>query len=216
MRPSASNVSRLGAIVLVLGFVALSALLSWSYAIAPEWLIHVFAACFVAIVGVGIFAPPESFWCRRVERPAALVTVAVAFAFVALSLVRIVNDLMTAPELLKPLALFHTSVGLWFANIVVFTLAYWLIDAGGPQARDSGTPAYADFDFPARSDPQKVAPGWQPTIVDYLFLGFTTNTAFGPTEAMPLTARAKSLLIVQSLISLVTVAGVAARAIGAA
>jgi len=118
---------------------------------------------------------------------------------------------MVAPQTLKPLALFQTSVGLWFANILVFTLAYWLIDAGGPEARESSAPAYADFDFPARSDPAKVKPGWQATIMDYLFLAFTTNTAFGPTEAMPLTARAKSLLIVQSLISLVTVAGVAAR-----
>lgn len=195
--------------------MALTVALPASYAVSPNWLVYGDAACFIVVVGIGAFATPGSTW-RRSERPAALITVAVAFAFVALSLARIVKRLMLTPQALKPLALFQTSVGLWFANILVFTLAYWLIDAGGPEARESRAPAYADFDFPARSDPAKVAPGWQPTIVDYLFLAFTTNTAFGPTEAMPLTARAKALLMVQSLISLVTVAGVAARAIGAA
>jgi len=199
----------------VLGFVALSAELSSSYGAAPDWLIYGDAACFIIVVGGAIFAPRGSIW-RRLERPAALVTVAIAFAFVVITLGEIVNKLMFAPHTLKPLPLFHTSVALWFANIVVFTLAYWLIDAGGPDAREYDAPAYGDFDFPARSDPEKVVPGWQPTIIDYLFLAFTTNTAFGPTEAMPLTARAKSLLIIQSLISLITVAGVAARAIGAA
>lgn len=214
MRLSAGLSSRLGAIVLVLAFVALSVALSASYATAPDWLVYGDAACFVAIVGIAAVAPRGSLW-RRLERPAALATIGLAFAFIAASLAKIVDRLMFAPQTLKPLALFQTSVGLWFANILIFTLAYWLIDAGGPDARESNSPAYADFDFPARSDPSKVEPGWQPTIMDYLFLAFTTNTAFGPTEAMPLTARAKALLIVQSLISLVTVAGVAARAIGA-
>jgi hypothetical protein len=50
-------------------------------------------------------------------------------------------------------------------------------------------------------------------MVDYLFLGFTTSTAFSPTEAMPLTARAKLLVILQSSISLITIAIVAARTI---
>jgi hypothetical protein len=58
-----------------------------------------------------------------------------------------------------------------------------------------------------------VKPGWQPGLVDYLFLGFTTATAFSPTEAQPLTARAKLLMIVEGLISLTTVAIVGARAI---
>jgi hypothetical protein len=41
-----------------------------------------------------------------------------------------------------------------------------------------------------------------------------TTTAFGPTEAMPLTTRAKSLVMAQSIVSLVTVVVIVARAIG--
>ncbi|MGA8533080.1 MAG: hypothetical protein WB615_03100 [Candidatus Tumulicola sp.] len=41
----------------------------------------------------------------------------------------------------------------------------------------------------------------------------TTSTAFTPTEAMPMTPRAKSLVMLQSAISPATIAIVAARTI---
>jgi len=44
-------------------------------------------------------------------------------------------------------------------------------------------------------------------------LGFNTSTAFSPTDTLPLTARAKMLMMAQSCISLVTIVIVAARAI---
>jgi hypothetical protein len=50
--------------------------------------------------------------------------------------------------------------------------------------------------------------------VDYLFLAFTTATAFSPTDTVPLTARAKMLMLIQSPLSLVTMVIVAARAVG--
>jgi hypothetical protein len=46
-----------------------------------------------------------------------------------------------------------------------------------------------------------------------LFLAFTTATAFSPTEAMPISYRAKLLMMLEGLISLVTILAVAARAI---
>lgn len=62
--------------------------------------------------------------------------------------------------------------------------------------------------------PSLVPPDWRPSMVNYLFIGFTTTTAFSPTEAMPISARAKALVMVQSLISLIVVAVIAARAVG--
>ncbi len=62
-------------------------------------------------------------------------------------------------------------------------------------------------------DDRHAPPDWQPGMIDYLFLGFTTSTAFSPTEAMPLTPRAKLLMIVQSMIALITIAVVVARTI---
>ena len=47
----------------------------------------------------------------------------------------------------------------------------------------------------------------------YLFLGYTTATAFSPTDALPLTSRGKLLMMAGSTISLLTILLVAARAI---
>jgi hypothetical protein len=54
---------------------------------------------------------------------------------------------------------------------------------------------------------------WSPGFVDYLFLSYTNATAFSPTDTLPLTARAKLLMMIQSAISLLTIALVAARAV---
>ena len=56
-------------------------------------------------------------------------------------------------------------------------------------------------------------PEWRPGFVDYLFLAFNTSTAFSPTDCPVLSTWAKILMMVQSLISLTTVALLAARAV---
>ena len=54
---------------------------------------------------------------------------------------------------------------------------------------------------------------WMPTFVDYLYVSFTNSTAFSPTDTMPLSSRVKLLMMGQSLISIITVLLVAARAV---
>jgi hypothetical protein len=57
------------------------------------------------------------------------------------------------------------------------------------------------------------ARAWKPGFVDYLFLAFNTSTAFSPTDVPVLSRWAKGLMMIQSLISLATIAILAARAI---
>ena len=40
-----------------------------------------------------------------------------------------------------------------------------------------------------RAIPDEVAPDWRPTYVDYLFLAFSTATAFSATDVAPITGR---------------------------
>jgi hypothetical protein len=54
---------------------------------------------------------------------------------------------------------------------------------------------------------------WSPGFVDYLFLAFNPSTAFSPTDAPVLSRWAKVLMMVQSSISLATIALLAARAV---
>ena len=55
--------------------------------------------------------------------------------------------------------------------------------------------------------------GWEPTLLDYLYTSLTNATAFSPTDTMPLTALAKVLMAMQSVIALATVGIVVARAV---
>jgi len=54
---------------------------------------------------------------------------------------------------------------------------------------------------------------WSPNFIDYLFLAFNTSTAFSPTDALVLARWAKVLMMVQSLLSLLIIALLAARAV---
>jgi len=62
-------------------------------------------------------------------------------------------------------------------------------------------------------NPQLSAANWQPELVDYIYVAFTNAIAFSPTDAMPLSHRAKLMMLTESLVSAVTVLLVAARAV---
>ena len=55
--------------------------------------------------------------------------------------------------------------------------------------------------------------GWLPDFVDYLYVSFTNALAFSPTDVMPMTRWAKLTMLGQSVISVITVALVIARAV---
>jgi hypothetical protein len=61
--------------------------------------------------------------------------------------------------------------------------------------------------------PQFAPEGWRPGLIDYLYVSFTNATAFSPTDTMPLSPTAKSMMTGQALASLVTVALVVSRAV---
>jgi hypothetical protein len=105
------------------------------------------------------------------------------------------------------------AVNIWVTNVIVFALWFWGLDGGGPAARHAaGKPAF-EFLFPqATIDREGTAP-FAPGFVDYLFLSFTNATAFSPTDTMPLSQRAKLLMMAEAMISLLTIAFVAARAV---
>ena len=203
---------RIGAVCIVLAIVALIALLPKRYHLVPAAFIYAeIAIIIVPMVLVSVI--PGNRFLRRLERPAEFVAVGGALFFNSANILIAAYNVVEFPPKLDPVTLFYTSVGVWFGNILIFTLLYWLLDSGGPDARLRHEQQYPDFDFPAMEEGAHVARGWLPGIVDYLFLAFTTSTAFSPTEAMPLTSRAKMLMLVQSSISLVTIAIVAARTI---
>lgn len=105
------------------------------------------------------------------------------------------------------------ALTIWATNVVAFGLWYWAFDRGGPVRRLQPDPPPPDFQFPQMENPQLAEPGWYPELVDYIYVSFTNSIAFSPTDAMPLTRRAKLLMLFESGVSAITVLLVAARAV---
>ena len=136
----------------------------------------------------------------------AILTVAVALS--AVYLVRqLVGGVIEAPSLLAG------SAAIWAANLGTFALWYWEIDGGGPAERRRDGHKSTDFLFPQMQIGDGTATGWWPGFLDYTFVAFNASSAFSPTDTLILSRRAKILMMIQSLISLVTVVVIAARAI---
>jgi uncharacterized membrane protein len=102
---------------------------------------------------------------------------------------------------------------IWITNIIIFSLWFWDLDRGGPGARAEALNQYPDFMFPQMMDSNYAHPDWQPNFFDYLYTSFTNASAFSPTDVLPLTRWAKTLMMVQAFTSLVTVGLIIARAI---
>jgi uncharacterized membrane protein len=100
------------------------------------------------------------------------------------------------------------ALAIFLTNIIVFGLWYWELDSPGLSGRHDKS-RDQQFQFPQ----QQNDPHWNPTFFDYLYVAITNGTAFSPTDTMPLTHFAKSLMSIQALISLVTVVLVTARAV---
>jgi uncharacterized membrane protein len=118
-----------------------------------------------------------------------------------------------------PQALLFSAASLWITNILVFALWYWRLDAGGPHQRDKRAKhAEGSFLFPQMTMREQTLKDtgqqdWSPEFIDYLFLAFNTSTAFSPTDVPVLTKWAKVLMMLQSLLSLLIIALLAARAV---
>lgn len=119
----------------------------------------------------------------------------------------------------SPAAMLRSAAALWVTNILVFASWYWRLDAGGPHERDlraehaAGAFLFPQMTLDDQAKDEMELQGWSPNFVDYLFVAFNTSTAFSPTDAPVLSRWAKVLMMTQSLISFMTVALLAARAV---
>jgi uncharacterized membrane protein len=102
---------------------------------------------------------------------------------------------------------------IWLTNVIIFSLWYWETDRGGPGRRAAGHDRAPDFLYPQMSDDRIEPLNWRPQFIDYLYVSLTNATAFSPTDTMPLTPTAKTLMGLQSLVSLVTLGLIISRAV---
>lgn len=191
-------------IVLQLALAAVSMVEDWSLWRLPWWVWLIPIAVEVTLLLPLAFDRPRT----RLEEIGYRKTASVAL----ISVVSLANALLVVALLASLLSGHERAAGelllkaltVWSTNVIAFGLWYWAIDRSGP---------LPDFQFPQMENPKLAEPGWRPELFDYLYVSFTNSIAFSPTDAMPLSRRAKLLMLFESAISAVTVLLVAARAV---
>jgi uncharacterized membrane protein len=194
----------------VLVAIGLQLLLPKRLTAGPSWLIPALEG--VLLVGMFFATPRQLEHEHSRRRRAALGLIAFVSAANVFSLGALTHYLLHhhVPEG-RPLIIAGTLI--WLTNFLIFALWYWELDRGGPGTRAAGQDAAPDFLFPQMSDDRIEPLNWRPQFVDYLYVSLTNATAFSPTDTMPLTPMAKSIMGVQSLVSLITIGLIVSRAV---
>ncbi|HUZ14481.1 MAG TPA: hypothetical protein VMU93_16755 [Caulobacteraceae bacterium] len=110
-------------------------------------------------------------------------------------------------------ALLLDAADIWTTNVIIFALWFWNVDRSGPASSAAGREGPPEFLFSTMLRDAGRGRDWRPGFIDYLYLAFTNATALSPTDTMPLTARAKLLMMFQACVSLITIVIVAGRAV---
>jgi hypothetical protein len=196
----------------IFAVLALLILLPNRVRIFPPWTLYVLGVIVLGCLGATATHPQSRAWAR-VERWTMFGFAAIAGAANLAMLQELIYDMVRRSNVVNGLQLLTSSIAIWAVNVMMFSLLYWQLDRGGPYGRTTSH-RHRDWVFPQdQADPEDLPPDWRPQFIDYLFLGYSTATAFSTTDAMPLTGRAKFAMMGESTISLVTLVVVAARAI---
>jgi uncharacterized membrane protein len=184
--------------------------LSKEVLVGPRWLLPGVEAVLLAVLVV--LAPRRATTHSRGRRRLALCVIGLVSLTSIVTLGLLVHFLVNGGKVGGHQLVVSGALA-WLTNVLLFAVWYWELDRGGPVARFLEPERPPDFQFPQLENPQLAPPGWRPGFVDYLYTSLTNATAFSPTDTMPLTPIAKTLMGIQGLASLVTIGLVVARAV---
>jgi len=122
------------------------------------------------------------------------------------------GSLFTLHGTAAAVTLLRDAIIVWVINILIFAVWFWLIDGGGRRKRHAHLPMKRDFLFTQEHSKIPGWENWQPNYMDYLFLSFCNCSTFGPTDTLVLSRRVKSLVMIQTMISLITLSMLITRA----
>lgn len=177
--------------------------------VGPRWLLPVLIALpLIPLSATKHRHPNEAPWVRQFT----IFLIAVITLANVTSMALLVHHLLVA-HVSQGRNLIYSAVSVWLTNVIIYGLWFWEIDRGGPHRRAGGLGRWPDIQFPQMENPPLAPVNWRPSFIDYLYTSFANGTSFAPADAMPLTAQAKALFATESMVSLITIAVVAARAV---
>jgi hypothetical protein len=143
------------------------------------------------IISIGIT------WLRSSgSRPVMIAAAGVLAIALATSMTKVLYLVIYRAHDIQGERLLETALVIWVANVIIFAIIYHRACS-------------EDFVFLKRDSETRI----HTPFLDYLFLSFTTSTAFSPTDTPPLTTRARMCMMAEAAVSLATIAIAAARAV---
>jgi|SRR5690349_18575999 hypothetical protein len=195
-----------GAILALIAIGVLYALLPQNVNGGPAWLLLTIEGVILLPVLISILTGHRfSLTTRRIGSLVLLGVVTLAMSVAVLHLI------FTLKHDLNGATLLYTGLLLYACNTLVFSLWYWAVDGGGADERLLSEHRAFDFLFPQQMGGFDAV--WIPGYFDYLYVAFTGATAFSPTDTMPLTHRAKFLMMAEAFLALLLISFVVSRAI---
>jgi hypothetical protein len=177
--------------------------------IGPRWLLPVLIVLpLIPLSATKHRHPNDSPWVRQFT----ITLIAVITLANVASMALLVHHLLIV-KVSQGRNLIYSAVSVWLTNVIVYGLWFWEIDRGGPHRRAGSANLMPDIQFPQMENPTLAPVDWRPKFIDYLYTSFANGSSFAPADAMPLSPRAKVLFATEALVSLVTIAVVAARAV---
>lgn len=177
-----------------------------NFIIGPNWLLLVIEV--IALLPLAFSMLTRRRFSQFVMRIYAMILLGIVTLALAIGVTLLIVNLPTDKHAVN---LLRSAGLLWFSNILVFALWYWEIDGGGPEKRHQSGHQAADFMFPQQVNGNDGS--WAPHFLDYLFVAFTGATALSPADTFPLTRPAKTLMMIEALLSLTIIVLLAARAV---
>ncbi len=169
----------------------------------------------VLLVALAVVTSDGYHRVSRSRRSLATTLIAIVAIFNIFSLIFLVQALLfNAGAGIGGHDLLLNGLTIYVTNIFMFALLYWEMDGGGPDRRAATIERQRDFIFPQMIHPGLTAPNWLPGFMDYLYLSTTNVTNFASADTVPVSHRAKFLMMIQALVSVIAIVLVVTRAIG--
>jgi hypothetical protein len=205
----------LAAAAILIALAAVAEDLDWKYLGQSLWWMWLIVAAPYVLLSATLTLGLNRLVRHDHRREIVIALLTVVWVFNVLGVVVLVSSLIAhSASHITGAQLLASGGAVWLTNAIAFGLAFWELDCGGPVARALSTESRKpDFQFPQDENPQLARAGWAPRLWDYFYVSLTNATAFSPTDSMPLTRSAKALMAAESMLSVVTVLLVAARAV---
>jgi hypothetical protein len=199
------------AVLAVIAAIVLQVLLPDQMTLGSRWILPTLET--LILLGLLVTNP---FRIDRESTVLRVLGIGLALALIlatAISTVNLVEGIVSGRFGSDARALLATGGSIWLTNVIAFGFLFWEFDRGGPAARAAGRREHPDFLFPQMQSPDMADAEWEPQFIDYLYVAFTNATAFSPTDTLPLSRWTKIGMALESLVALVTVGLVVARAV---